>query len=59
MVELFDTFQSDKFGKNKKSVAYHLILQDLKKSLTDDQANQIMEKLRKTLTEEFQAQIRM
>jgi len=59
IVELFDTFQSEKFGKDKKSVAYHIILQDLKKSLTDGEANQIMDKARQTLISQFQAQIRM
>ncbi|MFA6963679.1 MAG: phenylalanine--tRNA ligase subunit beta [Patescibacteria group bacterium] len=57
-VELFDEFASDKLGVGKKNVAYHLYLQDMDKTLTDQEAEQVVKKVVKMVENEYQAQLR-
>jgi phenylalanyl-tRNA synthetase beta chain len=57
-VELFDEFCSDKFGKNKKSMAFHLFLQSFKNTLTDKEADSQVEKIISGVEKEFNAKIR-
>ncbi|KKQ18238.1 MAG: Phenylalanine-tRNA ligase beta subunit [Berkelbacteria bacterium GW2011_GWA1_36_9] len=58
MVELFDEFKSDKFGENKKNLAFHIWLQDLKGPVLDDETNTIFENIIKIIEEKFQAKLR-
>ncbi|HOX41506.1 MAG TPA: hypothetical protein PK263_04905, partial [bacterium] len=58
LVEQFDEFESDKLGKDKKSVAYHLYLQDLNKTLTDADAETIIANIVNTIKMKFDAQLR-
>lgn len=57
-VELFDEFESDKFGQGKKNIAFHLDLQDLKKTLTDKEAEEIIDKVIKSITSTYRATLR-
>ncbi|MFY9484741.1 MAG: phenylalanine--tRNA ligase subunit beta [Patescibacteria group bacterium] len=58
VVELFDEFRSDKFGRHKKSLAFRIILDDPKKTMTDGETQEIMESIATTLTEQFSATVR-
>jgi phenylalanyl-tRNA synthetase beta chain len=57
-VELFDEFASDKLGKNKKNIAFHVDLQHLERTLTDKEADSIVSKAVKTIENDFSAQLR-
>ncbi len=58
-VNLFDVYEGDKLGNDKKSYAVSFILQDKDATLTDVQIEKIMEKLTKNYTEKLGATIRM
>jgi phenylalanyl-tRNA synthetase beta subunit len=55
---LFDEFSSDKFGEDKKNVAYHIYLQAESKTLTDKEAEEIVEKIISSIEKAFEAKIR-
>ncbi|MFC2097595.1 phenylalanine--tRNA ligase subunit beta [Bacteroidota bacterium] len=57
-VDLFDVFEDDKIGKDKKSYAVSFIIQDYKRTLTDKQIDKIMNKLQKAFENELGAKIR-
>ena len=57
--EIFDIYQEpDAFGKDKKSVAVHLLFQHLERSLTEKEATAAREKIEQELIKKFNAQIR-
>jgi len=58
IVELFDEFISPKFGKNKKSLAFRLVFDNPQKTMTDDEANQLMEKIVRELKDKLSASMR-
>lgn len=58
LVELFDEFASDKFGENKKSVAFHIYLQDVSKTLSDSEADEQILKIVDTVSSKFDAKLR-
>ena len=57
-VNLFDVYEGDKIAQGKKSYAVSFILQDLEKTLTDQQIDGIMNKIAQSLEKELGAQIR-
>lgn len=57
-ITLFDVFEDEKIGKDKKSYAVSFILQDENKTLTDHQINKIMTNLMRAYEKELGAQIR-
>jgi len=57
-VEIFDIFQSDDIGTNKKSLAYSLTYRSPKKTLTDAEANEIHETIKKTIKNEICCEVR-
>lgn len=57
-VSLFDVFEGDQLGENKKSYAVSFILQDENKTLTDKQIDKIMNKFIQVFEKELNAQIR-
>lgn len=57
-VELFDEFASEKFGKSKKNVAFHIYLQDLAKTMTDQDADNIVRKIVSSIEPKFSAKLR-
>lgn len=57
-VGLFDVYESETLGKNKKSYAVSFVLQDNLKTLTDKNIEKVMNNLIKAFEKEFNAQIR-
>ena len=57
-VELFDEFASDKFGANKKNLAFHIYLQDLQKSLISEEVTQLSQNIIKNIETKFSAKLR-
>jgi len=58
-INLFDVYEGDKIENGKKSYAVSFYLQDLEKTLTDDQIDKIITNLSKAFEKELGAQIRM
>lgn len=58
LTEKFDEFISDKFGVNKKSLAFHIWLQDLNSNISEDVASEIINNIVKLLEEKYQAKLR-
>jgi phenylalanyl-tRNA synthetase beta chain len=57
-VNLFDVFESEKLGTDKKSMAVNFIFQDEEKTLTDKEIDAWMNKIMTILEKELQAEIR-
>jgi phenylalanyl-tRNA synthetase beta chain len=57
-VGLFDVYESDNIGINKKSYAVNFILRDDLKTMTDKNIEQVMNKLIRAFESEFGAKIR-
>jgi len=57
-LSLFDIFQSEKIGADKKSLAIHFTFMDEEKTLTDKEIDGWMNKIMSTLQKELQAEIR-
>ncbi len=57
-VGLFDIYEGEKIGLDKKSYAVSFILRDEEKTLTDEQVDKTMDKLIKAFTDKLEAQIR-
>jgi phenylalanyl-tRNA synthetase beta chain len=57
-VDLFDVYESDSLGENKKSYAVSFILRDELKTLTDKNIDKVMNNLIRAYTQELNAQIR-
>jgi phenylalanyl-tRNA synthetase beta chain len=57
-VGLFDVYQGDKLPAGKKSYALSFILQDLTKTLTDEQVDKAMGRIRQALEKEVGAELR-
>jgi len=57
-VELFDSYQGDKLGEDKKSLAFHVIYQSLERTLRAEEIDEIQARLITRLEEKFGAQIR-
>lgn len=57
-VVLFDEYSSDKLGKNKKSLAYHIFYASSNKTLSSKKINDSHQKIIKTLSTKFGAKLR-
>ena len=57
-VSLFDVYEGEKLGKDKKSYAVSFVLQDEFKTLTDKQIDKIMNNFIRSFETELNAQIR-
>lgn len=57
-VELFDEFISDKLGINKKSIAFHIWLQEINKPIDKEKADKIIEKIISEINKNFQGKLR-
>jgi phenylalanyl-tRNA synthetase beta chain len=57
-VSLFDVYESDNLGKNKKSYAVSFILRDDLKTLTDKNIDKVMNNLIRVFEKELNAQLR-
>ncbi|MFA5926800.1 MAG: phenylalanine--tRNA ligase subunit beta [Patescibacteria group bacterium] len=56
--ELFDEFVSDRFGQDKKSLAFHVYLEHIDRTLTDKEADEIVKKVTDAVSNEFKAVLR-
>jgi len=57
-INLFDVYQGSNLGEGKKSYALSFIIQDNSKTLTDEQIDKIMNKLKGNFEKEFGAVLR-
>jgi phenylalanyl-tRNA synthetase beta chain len=57
-VNLFDVYESDSLGENKKSYTVSFILRDDLKTLTDKNIDKVMNNLIRSYGQELNAQIR-
>lgn len=57
-VSIFDVYENNSLGENKKSYAISFILQDEEKTLTDKQIDKIMQKFIKSFEKQLNASIR-
>ena len=57
-VSLFDVYRGDKIAAGKKQYAMSFVLQDLDKTLTDNDVERVMNKLLSTFQNEFGAVLR-
>jgi phenylalanyl-tRNA synthetase beta chain len=57
-VRLFDVFESEKLGHDKKSLAINFTFQDTEKTLTDTEVESMVGKLMKVFEKELGAEIR-
>ncbi len=57
-IKLFDIFESEKLGNNKKSLAVNFTFQDEEKTLTDKEIDGWMNKIMSAMEKELQAEIR-
>lgn len=57
-VTLFDVYRGDKIPEGKKQYALGFVLQDLEKTLTDEDVERIMKKLLSTFQNEYGATLR-
>jgi len=57
-VQLFDIFESEKLGRDKKSMAVSFTFLDNEKTLTDKEIDGMMNRIMKTAEEELKAEIR-
>ena len=57
-INLFDVYENESIGKNKKSYAVSFILRDDLKTMTDKNIDKIMNNLIKAFENELGAQIR-
>jgi phenylalanyl-tRNA synthetase beta chain len=56
--ELFDVFESDKLGEGKKSMAVSFQFRDEEKTLTDQEVDQMMQKIIRIFEKDLDAQVR-
>jgi phenylalanyl-tRNA synthetase beta chain len=57
-VQLFDIFESEKLGKNKKSMAVSFTFMDEEKTMTDNEIDAMMNRMIQTFETELRAEIR-
>ena len=57
-VTLFDLFESEKLGADKKSMAFNIKLASAEKDVTDAMTDEVIEKVLKALETQFSAQMR-
>jgi phenylalanyl-tRNA synthetase beta chain len=57
-VSLFDVFESEKLGAQKKSMAFSFTFSDREKTLTDKEIDSMMNRIMTTLEKELGAEIR-
>ncbi len=57
-IEVFDVYTGSNVAENKKSIAYSLTFGDTKKTLTDEEINNLMEKVMENVCKKFGAEVR-
>ena len=57
-IEVFDVYTGVGVGIDKKSIAYSLTFSDMKKTLTDEEINGLMDKIIDTVSKKCGAELR-
>jgi phenylalanyl-tRNA synthetase beta chain len=57
-VKLFDVFENEKLGENKKSLAISFLFSDKEKTLTDEETDEMMARIIHVIEKEWNAEIR-
>mgnify|MGYP001149113111 CR=1 FL=1 len=57
-IEVFDVYTGINIDKDKKSIAYSLTFSDMKKTLTDEEINGLMDKIIQTVSKKCNAELR-
>jgi phenylalanyl-tRNA synthetase beta chain len=57
-IRLFDVFESDKLGENKKSLALNFIFVDENKTLTDKEIDGMMQQIITAIEKQLNGEIR-
>jgi phenylalanyl-tRNA synthetase beta chain len=57
-VRLFDVYRGKDLGNGRKSLAFMVLFQDTRKTLTDPEVEAALVQLRETLQERFDAKLR-
>jgi phenylalanyl-tRNA synthetase beta chain len=57
-IEVFDVYTGISIGIDKKSIAYSLTFENMKKTLTDEEINNIIDKIIETVSKKCGAEIR-
>ena len=58
IVELFDEYTSEKIGKEKKNMAFHIWIQDLKKPLDEAKAKEVIKEIIGKISIRYDARLR-
>lgn len=58
LVELFDEFSSDKFGKDSKNIAYHVWIQNMSDPVSEKESQEIVSKIIQLVENKFKAKLR-
>jgi phenylalanyl-tRNA synthetase beta chain len=57
-ISLFDIYRGSGVGKGRKSLAFRVLLQDTRKTLTEAEVESAVEALRQVLQQRFNAKLR-
>ncbi len=57
-VEIFDVFEGEKLGKNKKNIAYSLVYSSQSRTLTDEDVEISISRITAGVETEFKGQLR-
>jgi phenylalanyl-tRNA synthetase beta chain len=57
-IGLFDVYRGADLGKGRKSLAFRVLLQDTRKTLTDAEVESAVAQLREILQQQFNAKLR-
>ena len=58
LAELFDEFESFRFGKNRKNIAFHIWLEGREKTLTNREIQAFSKQIISRIEKKFRAQLR-
>jgi phenylalanyl-tRNA synthetase beta chain len=58
LVKLFDVFENEKLGENKKSLAISFLFSDKEKTLTDEETDEMMARIIHVMEKDWNAEIR-
>ena len=58
-VEIFDIYQGDKIASDKKSVAYKVVLRSSDRTLSEEEINNISQKIIDKVSEKFNVLLRI
>ncbi len=58
LVEVFDEFESDKFGEGKKSLAFHIWMQNIKNPMSEEEIKKLTNLIIKKVENTYNAKLR-